>query len=52
MQSDFMPEKLKKAKWILTKNLEYSKEKQKELEPQIPQKRSWWHWLKLRIFGL
>ncbi|MEA3492379.1 MAG: hypothetical protein U9R27_10815 [Campylobacterota bacterium] len=52
MQSDFVPKKLKKAKWLLTKNLDISKERQEEIYPKIPKKRSWWYRLKLRIFGL
>ncbi len=52
MQSDFVAEKLKKAKWILTKNYDISKDRQEELESKIYAKKSWWHRLKLRIFGL
>jgi len=49
MKSDFVPEKMKKAKWVLTKNLEIAQEKEEALRPKIPQKQSWWYWLKLRI---
>ena len=43
MQSDFVPEKLKKAKWRLTKNLEISEDKLKEMEPELPRKKHhWW----------
>ena len=52
MQSDFVPEKLKKAKWEVTKRLEIAQEKQKALEPKRIPKRSWWHRLKLKLFGL
>ncbi len=52
MQSNFRAEKLKRAKWLLTKGLEIAQEKQQELEPQVEKKRSWFHHLKLRLFGL
>jgi len=52
MRSDFVAEKLKKAKWVLTKNLEISQDRQKAMEPEVPKRKSWWHRLKLRIFGL
>jgi len=52
MQSDFVAEKLKKAKWVLTKSYDVAKERQQALDPKVRVKRSWWHRLKLRIFGL
>ncbi len=52
MQSDFVAEKLKKAKWVLTKNYDVAKERQQALEPKVRVKRTWWHRLKLRLFGL
>lgn len=39
MRSDFRPDKLKKAKWILTKNYEMSMEKQKTLDQSRPEEK-------------
>jgi len=52
MQSDFVAEKLRKAKWVLTKNYDIAKDRQEALELKMRAKRSWWYRLKLRIFGL
>ncbi|HHH37825.1 MAG TPA: hypothetical protein ENK77_04340 [Epsilonproteobacteria bacterium] len=49
MQSDFMPYKIKKSKIILAKKLELAQQRQKELDPKIALKRSWWHQLKLKV---
>jgi len=49
MQSDFMPYKLKKSKMILAKKLEVAQQRQKELDPKIALRRSWWHQLKLKV---
>jgi len=46
MQNDFMPYKIKKSKMILAKRLEVAQQRQKELDPKIAFKRSWWHRLK------
>ncbi len=51
MQSDFIPEKMKKAKWALIKNLEIAQEKEEAMKPKIftaglPWWRKWWNRLK------
>jgi len=52
MQSNFRAENLKKAKWLLTKNLEIAQDRQQEMYPKVEEKKPWWYYLKLRIFGL
>jgi hypothetical protein len=51
MQSDFIPEKMKKAKWVLIKNLEIAQEKEALLKPKVSTGntawwRRWWNRLK------
>jgi hypothetical protein len=44
-----MPYKLKKSKMILAKKLEIAQQRQKELDPKIAMRRSWWHRLKSMV---
>jgi len=51
MQNNFVPEKMKRAKWILTKNLERAREKEEALNPKVHDRkavwwRRWWRYLK------
>ncbi|MEA3419924.1 MAG: hypothetical protein U9Q90_11070 [Campylobacterota bacterium] len=51
MHSDFEAVRLKRAKRILIKKLEYAQDQQQIMKLKVPKKYSWWHRLKLRLFG-
>ena len=49
MQSDFRANSIIKAKEKLAKNLDISQKRQRELDPTIALKRSWWYKFKVKI---
>lgn len=52
MQNNFRAEKLKKAKWLLTKNLEIATQREQEDTPKAEKKRTFLEYIKLKLFGL